>query len=35
MAFPRLAAVAETGWTPEAAKSWDRFAALSRLLPVL
>ncbi|MEM1129338.1 MAG: family 20 glycosylhydrolase [Pseudomonadota bacterium] len=35
MAFPRLAAVAEAGWTPHEAKSWPRFAALSRLVPQL
>ncbi|WP_373635069.1 beta-N-acetylhexosaminidase [Yoonia sp. SS1-5] len=35
IAFPRLAAVAEAGWTPEAQKSWPRFAALSRLVPRL
>lgn len=27
MTFPRLIAVAENGWTPEAARSWDSFAA--------
>lgn len=27
MAFPRLTALAETGWTPEAARSWTRFSA--------
>jgi hexosaminidase len=25
MAFPRLAAVAEIGWTPAAARQWDEF----------
>ncbi|WP_160314405.1 beta-N-acetylhexosaminidase [Candidatus Rhodobacter oscarellae] len=35
VAFPRLAAVAEAGWTPQSAKSWPRFAALSRLAPQL
>jgi len=35
MMFPRLAAVAEAGWTPQAEKSWDRFAALSRGVPQL
>ena len=35
MAFPRLAAVAETAWTPAAQKDWPRFAALSRLVPKL
>jgi hexosaminidase len=33
MAFPRLSAVAETAWTPEEHKDWQRFAALSRLMP--
>jgi hexosaminidase len=27
MTFPRLIAVAENGWTPEAGRSWDSFAA--------
>ncbi len=35
MAFPRLAAVAEAAWTPAAQKSWDRFCALSHLVPRL
>lgn len=35
LAFPRLAAVAEAGWTPPAGKSWPRFAALSKLMPQL
>lgn len=35
MIFPRLAAVAEAGWTPQAARDWPRFAALSRLVPEL
>ena len=35
LAFPRLAAVAEAAWTPPEAKSWPRFAALSRLVPQL
>ncbi len=35
MAFPRLSAVAESGWTPVSAKNWPRFAALSRLMPRL
>ena len=33
--FPRLSAVAEAGWTPAGAKDWQRFAALSRLMPRL
>lgn len=35
VAFPRLAAVAEAGWTPTDAKCWNRFCALSRLVPQL
>jgi len=35
LVFPRLSAVAETAWTPWAAKSWDRFAALCGLMPNL
>ena len=35
MAFPRLSAVAEAAWTPAAAKSWPRFAALAPLMPRL
>jgi hexosaminidase len=25
LAFPRLAAIAEVGWTPQAARDWDQF----------
>jgi hexosaminidase len=32
MTFPRLAAVAEAGWTPSRLKNYGRFAATSRLL---
>lgn len=35
MVFPRLSAVAEAAWTPPGAKDWDRFCALSRLMPQL
>ena len=35
MAHPRLSAVAEAAWTPAAAKSWPRFAALAPLMPRL
>lgn len=35
MAFPRLSAVAEAGWTQSEHKDWQRFAALSRLMPEL
>ncbi len=33
IAFPRWSVVAEAGWSTEAAKDWQRFAALSRLMP--
>ncbi|MEX0969323.1 MAG: family 20 glycosylhydrolase [Paracoccaceae bacterium] len=33
--FPRLCAVAETGWSLPAAKDWPRFAALSAYFPRL
>lgn len=35
MAFPRLAAAAEAGWTPSDQKLWPRFCAVSRLVPQL
>ncbi len=35
MLFPRLSAVAEAGWTPQAGRDWPRFAALSKGLPTL
>jgi hexosaminidase len=35
LVFPRLSAVAETGWTDLKAKSWDRFKALFGMMPVL
>ncbi len=35
MVFPRLGAVAEAGWTRSESKDWQRFAALSRLMPEL
>lgn len=35
MAFPRLSAIAEAGWTWPEAKDWDRFCATSGLMPVL
>ncbi len=35
MVFPRLGAVAEAGWTRRDNKDWQRFAALSRLMPQL
>lgn len=33
--FPRLSAIAETGWTRKEAKSWARFSALAGLMPNL
>lgn len=35
LVFPRLSAVAETGWAKPEAKSWDRFSALVGLMPIL
>ncbi len=35
LVFPRLSALAETAWTPEASKDWDRFSALAGLMPNL
>ena len=35
LVFPRLSAVAETGWTQPERKSWTRFAAAAGLMPVL
>ncbi len=35
LVFPRLSAIAETGWTRKEAKSWDRFRALCGLMPIL
>lgn len=33
--FPRISALAETGWTTPGKKSWDRFKALVGLMPLL
>ncbi|MCM5560174.1 beta-N-acetylhexosaminidase [Pleomorphomonas sp. JP5] len=33
LVFPRLAAVAEAGWTPAANKNWERFSMLNRFRP--
>ncbi|WP_217569835.1 beta-N-acetylhexosaminidase [Mesorhizobium sp. GbtcB19] len=33
--FPRLSALAETGWTAPERKLWSRFSALAGLMPVL
>ena len=35
LVFPRLSAIAETGWTAAANKSFSRFSALSQLMPNL
>ncbi len=35
LVFPRISALAETGWTKPAAKSWERFSAMVGLMPVL
>ncbi|GMB79877.1 beta-N-acetylhexosaminidase [Shinella zoogloeoides] len=35
LVFPRLSAIAETGWTDARHKSWDRFRAAAGLMPVL
>jgi hexosaminidase len=35
LVFPRLSAIAETGWTHARHKSWPRFAATCGLLPIL
>jgi hexosaminidase len=35
LVFPRLSAIAETGWTAPSGKSWPRFAATCGLLPIL
>jgi hexosaminidase len=35
LVFPRLSALAETGWTHPENKSWERFKALVGLMPVL
>jgi hexosaminidase len=35
LVFPRLSAIAETGWTRPERKSWERFRASAGLMPVL
>ena len=35
LVFPRLSAMAETGWTPKASKSWTRFQAAAAFMPTL
>jgi len=33
--FPRLSAIAEAGWTRTDRKSWQRFASLCGMMPIL
>jgi len=35
LVFPRLSAIAESGWTLPEHKSWDRFKALVGLMPIM
>jgi hexosaminidase len=35
LVFPRLSAVAETGWTRPEQKSWERFRAFAGLMPIM
>ncbi|MBN9234717.1 MULTISPECIES: beta-N-acetylhexosaminidase [Phyllobacteriaceae] len=35
LVFPRISALAETGWTKPERKSWERFKALAGLMPIL
>lgn len=35
LVFPRLSAIAETGWTAAERKSWERFRAVAGLMPIL
>lgn len=35
LVFPRLSAVAESGWTMPERKSWNRFSALVGLMPIM
>jgi hexosaminidase len=35
LVFPRLSAIAETGWTRSEAKSWERFSGLVGLMPIM
>lgn len=35
LVFPRLSAIAESGWTTPERKSWDRFKALVGLMPIM
>lgn len=35
LVFPRLSAIAESGWTRAEDKSWERFRAIAGLMPIL
>ena len=35
LVFPRISAVAETGWTAPENKSWARFSAFAGLMPIM
>jgi hexosaminidase len=35
LVFPRLSAIAETGWTAPSRKSWKGFAAVAPFMPTL
>lgn len=35
LVFPRISAIAETGWTPSAGRDWLRFRAIAGLMPNL
>jgi hexosaminidase len=35
LVFPRISALAESGWTQPVDKSWDRFKAVAGLMPIL
>lgn len=35
LVFPRISAIAETGWTQPDRKSWERFSAFAGLMPIM
>ncbi|MEQ1900232.1 MAG: beta-N-acetylhexosaminidase [Devosia sp.] len=35
LVFPRISAIAETGWTLPERKSWERFSAFAGLMPIM
>ncbi|HWA20446.1 MAG TPA: beta-N-acetylhexosaminidase [Devosia sp.] len=35
LVFPRISAIAETGWTRPESKSWERFSAFAGLMPIM